>query len=60
MCTEKKLIKNNREGKRRIQLIAKEANRRKIEIEKEQRDFQEIMGLYGEDAYSQQGTTPSQ
>jgi hypothetical protein len=54
----KKLIKDNREGKRRMQLIIKEANHGRAEIEKEQTEFQEIMGLYGEDAYSQQGPNP--
>jgi hypothetical protein len=54
----RKLIKNNREGKKRIQLIVKEANYGKMEIEKEQTDFQEIMGLYGEEAYKQQETNP--
>jgi hypothetical protein len=54
----RKFIKNNKEGKRRIQLIVKEANYGKIEIEKEQTHFQEIMGLYGEEAYSQQGINP--
>jgi hypothetical protein len=52
----RKLIKGNREDKRRLRLMIKEANYNKTEIEKEQTEFQEIMGLYGEDGYSQQGT----
>jgi hypothetical protein len=55
----RRLIRNNRVGERRIHLIVKEVNHSKIEIEKEQIEFQEIMGLYGEFAYSQQGTNPT-
>jgi hypothetical protein len=36
------LIKNNREGKRRIHLIVKRANHSKIEIEKEQPSFKKL------------------
>jgi hypothetical protein len=54
----RKLIKSNREGRRRIQLIVKGFNHSKAEIEKEQPEFQEVLELYGEDAYSQQGTNP--
>jgi hypothetical protein len=50
-----KLVKNNREIKGRIQLIIKEANSGKTEIEKGQTEFQKIMDLYGEEAYSQHG-----
>jgi hypothetical protein len=54
----KKLIKSNREDKKRIQFIVKEANYGEMELEKEQTEFQEIMGISGEEAYSQQGTNP--
>jgi hypothetical protein len=54
----RKLIKENRECKRRIQGIVKEINYGRIEVEREQTEFQEIMGLFGEKAYSQQGENP--
>jgi uncharacterized protein (DUF111 family) len=52
------LIKSNREDKRKKQLIVKETNYGKMEIETEQTKFREIMRLYGEEAYSQQCTSP--
>jgi hypothetical protein len=49
----RKIIKVNWEGKRRIKLMIKEANYERKDIEREQMEFQEIMGLYGEEAYPQ-------
>jgi hypothetical protein len=42
----RKLLKSNRESRRRIQLIIKGVNHSKAEIEIEQPEFQEVMGLY--------------
>jgi hypothetical protein len=39
-------------------MTIKEANYDRTEIEKEQTEFQEVIGLYGEEAYLQHGTNP--
>jgi hypothetical protein len=54
----RRMVKENKTGKKRIQRIIKEANYERGEIMKEQTEFQEIMGLYGQEAYLQQGKDP--
>jgi hypothetical protein len=54
----RRTIKENKKGKKRVQMIIKEANYEREEIMKEQTEFQEIMGLYGQEAYLQQGKDP--
>jgi hypothetical protein len=41
----RKLIKENREGKKRIQTLIKETNYDMVNIEREQTEFQEVVGL---------------
>jgi hypothetical protein len=40
-------MKENREGKRRIRQLVREANLERENILNEQIEFQEVMGLYG-------------
>jgi hypothetical protein len=51
----KKIIKESKEDRRRIIQLIREANIEREEIIKEQNDFQEVMGLYGQEAYLQKG-----
>jgi hypothetical protein len=51
-------MKGKKEDKRRIIQLIKEANLEREEIIKEQKGFQEISGLYGQEAYLQKGENP--
>jgi hypothetical protein len=53
----RKSIKESKKGKKIIQMIIREANYEREEIMKEQTEFQEVAGLYGQEAYLQQGKT---
>jgi hypothetical protein len=54
----KRCMKENRNGKRKIKRMIREANRQRNEIIQEQQDFQEVFGLYGQEAYLQNEEDP--
>jgi hypothetical protein len=54
----RKCMKENASGKRRMKMLIREANMQRKEIFAEQQEFQEVFGLYGQEAYLQNGEDP--
>jgi hypothetical protein len=54
----RKCMKENKNGRRRIRTLIREANVQRKEIIVEQQEFQEVFGLYGQEAYEQNGEDP--
>jgi hypothetical protein len=58
MNHRRKCMKENLNGKKRLKRLIREANRQRKEILYEQQEFQEIFGLYGQEAYLQNEEDP--